>query len=317
MDLLESLLLSSAQFSETQFIDYLNKQVEQIEKSRKTYSHIMNRFEYKEKSQSIPNSLFKFLSIDGCISSLKNMTLKFSHPLSFRNLSNNLCDNTELWFERFFIDLKSIEQFKDTLNRQGLDDYAARGTQFLFTYLLYHHIGVLLESNKILCLSDKLNNDYLWNTCKMDTCIEYDSELFFQKSNLNFNTDQKFTLLYNKVQYVEKLEQYPIRYDDYSWLSNLLFIKNIEPYSAEEEFRILFTEQTSLDKIIEDRSELIKIAGSRLLGYSEGNSYQNHYFPTLDKSFIRKVYLSKSALENKDLINLVQKLEIPFETVFI
>lgn len=292
--------------------NFLLKSSRSLKEDTKTY--IQSNFTNNLGSNMIPKSLFKFLSFEGGILSIRNTNLQFSHPLSFRNLSNGLNDMSEFWYERFYIDNQSLEEIyellsvKDNLSKKELTP------SFLYSYLIYNHFMNTVERNKVLCLTKSVNNDYMWSLFNTGVCIEYDSKIFNDLSLIKYKPfGDKYTVFYNEIIYVDKVLEVPIRWKDSAWISNLLFVKEKEKYFKEDEFRIILTEERSLDRIISSRELRNKIAYERMFDI---NMFQaDPIRPIIEKDHIKKVYYTGNVENEKFLLETLIKLEIPFEKI--
>jgi len=292
--------------------NFLLKSSRSLKEDTKTY--IQSNFTNNLGSNMIPKSLFKFLSFEGGILSIRNTNLQFSHPLSFRNLSNGLNDMSEFWYERFYIDNQSLEEIyellsvKDNLSKKELTP------SFLYSYLIYNHFMNTVERNKVLCLTKSVNNDYMWSLFNTGVCIEYDSKIFNDLSLIKYKpVGDKYTVFYNEIIYVDQVLEVPIRWKDSAWISNLLFVKEKEKYFKEDEFRIILTEERSLDRIISNRELRNKIAYERMFDI---NMFQaDPIRPIIEKDHINKVYYTANVENEKFLLETLIKLEIPFEKI--
>lgn len=171
-----------------------------------------------------------------------------------------------------------------------------------------------VERNKVLCLTKSVNNDYMWSLFNTGVCIEYDSKIFNDLSLIKYKpVGDKYTVFYNEIIYVDQVLEVPIRWKDSAWISNLLFVKEKEKYFKEDEFRIILTEERSLDRIISNRELRNKIAYERMFDI---NMFQaDPIRPIIEKDHINKVYYTGNVENEKFLLETLIKLEIPFEKI--
>ncbi|WP_185213779.1 hypothetical protein [Sphingobacterium mizutaii] len=296
--------------------DYLLSCYSNNEESKiKSYDDRIKNVSYNEGHGNIPDKLYKFINYNSGIKSLENQNLQFSHPLSFHDLGNDLTDLTEFnLINRFYIDHKSIEQIKRVLISQGKGKILKNNSEY-FTFLIYNFVMSCLERNKVCCLSENKDNDYLWKGIGTGFCIEYDTLLFQSNNNFHFENGKKSTLLYNRVQYVEEIIKYPVRIDEYDWLSNLIFIKQSIPYKNEEEFRILLTQEITIFDQRLNREERFKAASGRIFNLPSGYEHNSFLRPTFNKKYISKVYYSDKCKDIDGLKKLLNDLEIKVEKI--
>src|SRR5690606_19527400 len=148
-----------------------------------------------------------YIDFEGGINSIINSTLQFSHPLSFRDESHPLGDKSEFWYDRLYIDLYTLQEYiyeLENIYNKKINLIEA------FNLLIYQSVMNTLERNKVLCLSVKNNNIHLKKMYPTGICIEYDTNLFKNKSHL-INNYSKETIIYNKVHYVDEIIPYPVR----------------------------------------------------------------------------------------------------------
>ncbi len=296
--------------------DFILKSLSNIEETRlKPYSSYINQMSYIEGHLDIPEKLYKYIDFDAGIMSLQNQNMQFSHPLSFHDLGNSLSDMTEFNLnDRLYIDHISIEQIKQAFASQGKRNVLKSNSEF-FTYLVYNFVTSCLERNKIGCLSTNKENEYLWKDKMKGLCIEFDHSLFISADNFEFDNGKKSTILYNKVQYVEEIVKYPIRTDNYEWLSNTIFIKHSVPYKHEEEFRILLTQENTLYETKLSREDRFKVASGRIFNLPSGYNHNTVLRPTFDKKFITKVYYTDQCENLDKLMRTLDELEIVHQKI--
>lgn len=88
---------------------------------------------------------------------------------------------SEFWFERFYIDKTSLNEFINEL----IIKYNKKISLIeAFHLLLYQEVMNTVERNKVLCLSINKNNSYLKKQYPTGICIEYKADLFEDKTNL-------------------------------------------------------------------------------------------------------------------------------------
>ena len=178
-------------------------------------------------------------------------------------------------------------------------------------YLLLSHILNLTKRNKVLCLAKTFNNQELWKDYSKGICIEYNTELF-KHNHLKFAKNKKYELIGNPVLYVEELIIYPIRANDDSWLSNLLFVKNQVPFIREDEYRIICTDiNYNPTKDVPTRKNRITEVKELLLN---GNVRETLPIrPIFNRGYINKVYYKNTVKNETELLEELRKYEIPWE----
>lgn len=273
------------------------------------YHENLNSIVYNEDYSLMPKKLYKFISLKSGLTSLKSGNLQFSHPLGFRSLENPaLCDTSEFSFERFYIDINSVESMKRKIKNDQPDYYPidnAIGAQ----YHLYNYVLNFVERNKVLCLSNSFENDYMWSKFSDGICIEYDTDLF-QRRNIKFQSEN-YNLIFGKVIYTDNLACYPITFDSADWVSNIIFAKRNDPYSSEDEFRILYSFDFDPIKTFSIAEERRKLGGDRLLERDFGHIKKD--YPTFSDNFITKVYIPRLLKDHKLLFETLDKLNIDRE----
>lgn len=295
-----------------------DKFVHLLQNSAKEYSNLSRPYDvvtsaFPNPIHELPDRLFKYIDFDGGLLSLKDSNVQFSHPLSFRSLKSGMADISELWYDRIYVDLISLFETRLMLKKDPLSLNRYLNDKFLFSYLMYNHAMNTVERNKILCLARSANNPYLWGKFSTGLCIEYDTELFKDKKNLNFYPKKgKFSLLCDKINYVESIVPYPVRWDNGEWLSNLLFIKD-KTFRQEDEFRIILTEDRSLDSMIKEWPNRTRIATHRILDINPWET--DPIRPGIDIRFIKKVYYTEAVKNEQDLIDSLLLTGIPFEKI--
>ena len=285
---------------------YIKHIEEKYEKLAHTYHENLNSIVYNEDYSLMPKKLYKFISLKSGLSSLKSRNLQFSHPLGFRSLENPaLCDTTEFSFERFYIDRNAVEFMKQKI-RHDHPDYHPVDNAIGVHYHLYNYVLNFVERNKVLCLSNSFENDYMWSKFTDGICIEYDTALF-QRENIRFPS-KDYHLIYGKVIYTDNLACYPIDYESYDWVSNIIFAKKNDPYFSEDEYRILYSFDFDPIKTFSITEERRKLGADRLLERDFGQIKKE--YPTFDKKFITKVYIPKKIKDNIELLKALEDLEI-------
>lgn len=105
---------------------------------------------------------------------------------------------------------------------------------------------------------------------------------------------------------------YPVRWDNGEWLSNLLFIKD-KTFRQEDEFRIILTEDRSLDSMIKEWPNRTRIAAHRILDINPWET--DPIRPGIDIRFIKKVSYTEAVKNEQDLIDSLLLTGIPFEKI--
>lgn len=276
----------------------------------KPYTEHLPRIDFKRPFQDLPGKLYKYIDFDGGVCSIRDGTLQFSHPLSFRE-HIQLGDSTEFWFDRLYFDNTILRQMKELIDSCSLG-FNYFSPKHAFLYLLHHHVLNIVERNKVLCLTKSFSNRVLWNEFDGGICIEYDTDVF-RKNDLKFTKRHKYTLVGNHVLYVDQISEYPVRFEDDRWISNLIFVKKRVPFSREEEYRILYTMDFDPIKANPSRIDRIKKSGTRLLG--SGPTCKAPVRPKIDRKYISKVYFTKNIQDEGRLLDLLEKHEIPAEKI--
>ena len=293
---------------EDQFPFYFEGIARIYERKHQPYSNPLPPIDFNEPFQQIPNKLYKYIDLNGGLSSITHGNIQFSDPLSFWKLEK-LDDPTEFWFDKLYMDNDSLNQMNDIIV-QEYPDYRQLHKIEIFLYILHNHVLNLTKRNKVLCLAKTYLNDELWKENSTGICIEYDTSLFVN-NHLKLKTD-KYKLIGNPILYVDKLVKYPIRINDDRWLSNLIFVKNTIPFSREDEYRILCTEKDYNPIQHNGKSkDRIKITGDMLLDKKTKPTIPLR--PTFDLSFITKVYYKKTVQDESKLLAKLEKLNIPWK----
>jgi len=277
----------------------------------RVYNDRLTDITYNEDYSLMPKKLYKFISVNSGISALKGRNLQFSHPLGFRNLENPaLCDTTEFSFERFYIDSNSIETMKQKI-RSYQPWYYPVDNRIGAQYILYNYVLNFLERNKVLCLSNSFENEYMWSKFLKGICIEYNTELF-RRGNINF-PNKKYELIFGKVVYTEELACYPMDLNSNNWISNIIFAKKSDPYFNEDEYRILYSFDFDPIKAFSVAEERRKLGGDRLLERDFGQMKKD--YPTFSEKYITKVYIPKRLKDNIELLKTLNELNIEAEII--
>nr|WP_315398311.1 hypothetical protein [uncultured Sphingobacterium sp.] len=160
-------------------------------------------------------------------------------------------------------------------------------------------------------MAKTFNNQELWKDYSKGICIEYNTELF-KHNHLKFAKNKKYELIGNPVLYVEELIIYPIRANDDSWLSNLLFVKNQVPFIREDEYRIICTDiNYNPTKDVPTRKKRITEVKELLLN---GNVRETLPIrPIFNRGYINKVYYKNTVKNETELLEELRKYEIPWE----
>lgn len=304
-------LLISTQ-GEDHFYLILDSIARQYQCEVKNYQDLIDNLSFTQGHDVIPESLFKYIDFDGGFSSIEHLNIQFSHPLSFRELKNPLLvDKSEFWMDRFYYDRNSIEMYRNELSKKFKKKISS-SVQELLCVLLYMYVLNTVERNKILCLSASGDNHHFWSTNQTGLCIEYDTELFKNKSNLNNDSTDKFTLIYNQVQYVDNILRYPIRMDCHDWIGNLVFIKN-KKYKEENEFRVLYTEDFTFDNKSDSKFVYYEKALNRIQDYDKGNLDFKRL--RINKKYIKNVLYTNFVKNEGALLKLLDGYDIPYSKV--
>lgn len=297
---------------EDHFYMILDSIARKYQGEEKSYQKLIDNLNFMEGHDSIPKSLFKYIDFDGGFSSIQHLNIQFSHPLAFRELENpTLVDRSEFWMDRFYYDRTSIERYRTELSKK-FNKKIKLSAQDLLCLLLYMHVLNTVERNKILCLSDSGYNDHLWSANQTGLCIEYDTELFKSRLNLRNDSTDKFTILYNQVQYVENILRYPIRMDSHDWIGNLVFIKD-KKYKEENEFRVLYTENYTFDHKPESKCANYNKALKRIQDSDKGNLDFKRL--QIDKKYIKNVSYTDYVKDESNLLKLLDEYGIPYSKI--
>lgn len=302
--------------SDEHFFQIFNSISRMYESVPKTYHDKIIDIKLLENNDlQIPPNLYKYMNFDGGLSSLECCNVQFSHPFSFRkDETNPLIDKSEFWFDRFYYDTQTLSELNKLLNLK-FKRSKLMSPKNLLSLLQIQFVKNTAERNKILCLSSKKNNEHLWQDKLDGICIEYKSNLFMDKNNFKELVNNKNTILYNPVVYVDNIVKYPVRMHESYWLSNLLFIKNKNRFEQEEEFRVIITEDFITDYNRSKRDIFFKNVVERLediIKYDYKDQFKRFSF---DKEFINKVYYKSSVKDEFKLIDSLDKLEIPYEKI--
>lgn len=294
---------------EDMFQFFFNGIADQYSKEKKSYEDQLPQIDYNERFQHLPNSLYKFIDLDGGLKSINDSNIKFSDPLSFWK-HDSLSDKTEFWFDRLYIDNDSLDEMYSVIVQQH-PDRNNLDRKSVFIFLLHNHILNLTKRNRVLCLAKNHSNDTLWESYRKGICIEYDTTLF-RINKLNFPNNKKYDLIGNPICYVDQINKYPIRTSSYSWLSNLIFVKQRDPYANEDEYRILCTDENyNPVQHIKSREERIQIVVDTLI--KRKPSCEAPLYPTFNKQYIKKVYFKNTIHDEGKLLQVLEKAEIPWE----
>ena len=275
----------------------------------KHYQNFLPKIDFEERFQQIPTRLYKYIDLDGGITSINNRTIRFSDPLSFWG-HETLGDKTEFWFDRIYIDHISLQQMYVIISAKS-PRHRCFDEKDVFLYLLHHQILNLTKRNKVLCLAKTFENQELWNDYSQGICIEYNTDLFIKNRPI-FPNSETFSLIGRPILYVDNLVKYPIRTTDDFWLSNLIFVKNKNPFIREDEYRILYTDEDydSVKEIPRRKDRLEQVIKLLLNGeVRETPPLDAH----IDTKYIVKVYYKNSVKDEKRLLNTLQKFNIPVE----
>ncbi len=277
----------------------------------RAYDDHLNSIVYNEDHDLMPKRLYKFLSVNSAISALTGRNLQFSHPLGFRSLENPaLCDATEFSFERFYIDSNAVEYMKYRII-QDHPTYYPVDNRIASNYILWNYVLNFLERNKVLCLSNSFENDYMWSKFPEGICIEYNTELF-KNDNITFPSDN-YQLIFGKVIYTDELACYPIDMNSQNWISNVIFAKKNNPYVNEDEYRILYSFDFDPIKTFSIAEQRRKLGLDRLLERDFGQVKKD--YPTFSGKFITKVYIPKQLRDHKLLFKTLDELNIDREVL--
>lgn len=281
------------------------------------YESYVNKFislNYGNEESQLPNTLFKYIDFEGGIQSLENSNVQFSHPLSFRTTPlAGLKDLTEFSADRFYYDKETLLEFKSEFDLT-YPEFKLEFPAEYFHVLVYQYYMNTVERNKILCLSSSNNNSHLWDTFYNGICIEYHSDLFSNKHNFLVEKNQKtFTIIVNKVIYVDKIAKLPCRISEYDWISNLIFVKSKELYENEDEYRILYTEDFMDNYNRENRGSKVNTLKKRI----ENTDYDNLTNKRLsfNKKFIKNVYYKSTIKDEDQLISNLDRLGINYTKI--
>ncbi|MNK30196.1 hypothetical protein D3C87_486110 [compost metagenome] len=290
---------------------YIKHIEDKYSKLPRVYDENLSDITYNEDYNLMPKKLYKFISINSGISALSRNNLQFSHPLGFRSLENPaLCDTTEFSFERFYIDSNSVEFMKQKI-KQDQPWYSPVDNRIASQYILWNYVLNFLERNKVLCMSNNVENDYMWSKFPEGICIEYNTELF-KRGNINFENED-YNLIFGKVIYTDKLACYPMDVNSHNWISNIIFAKKIDPYINEDEYRILYSFDFDPIKTFSVAEERRKLGGDRLLERDFGQVKKD--YPTFSAKYINKVFIPKILKNNIELQKTLDKLNIEREII--
>ncbi|MGJ1360602.1 hypothetical protein ACR79B_05050 [Sphingobacterium spiritivorum] len=298
-------------FDEPDLSTHIKNIEEKYSNLPKLYDDKLRSIVYNEDYNLIPDKLYKFISLNSGVSALDGNNLQFSHPLGFRCLENPaLCDTTEFSFERFYIDSNSVEFMKQKIKRDKLN-YSSVDNRIAATYILYNYVINFLERNKVLCMSNNVENDYMWSKFAEGICIEYNTELF-KRGNINFSNED-YKLIFGKVVYTDDLACYPMDFRSNKWISNIIFAKKRDPYIYEDEFRILYSFDFDPIKTFSVAEERRKLGGNRLLERDFGQVKKD--YPTFSTKYINKIFIPKILKNNIELLKILDKYNIQREII--